>query len=153
MYTHNRISLRSRIGIAILFGTLMVPGAHSSAERANEIPAQVSAIASAQTLRAVVYDFRSVLLRGTSEAIPLAAERLADLSDVRVGLAVPADSRLPPAGEAAGPVAEETGAVRADRVTVLDHALMILFTAGLVAYQLSRKQRLLQYTTLAEGSI
>lgn len=154
-----RLRFRSGLWAGALLTGMFLPAAHASGEAAGDLRSEAAVLASSQALRVVVYDFRSVLLAGTPEAVPFAAERLADPTDfnaVQVRLPMqPATLRAPVADASArtGGGAAGLSPARAGGMTLLDRALMVLFAVGLIAYQLGRKQRVLRHTTLATGSL
>lgn len=145
-----------RFWIAIRVGALLMPAAHTGTAVASELHAEATVLAGAQTMRAVAYDFRSVLLAGTHQTVPFSAERFAESNVVQVGLPMPPASLSAPVSDGAGAAGRtDSGAAltRAGGMTLLDRALMIVFGAGLIAYQLGRKQRVLRHTMLATGSL
>jgi hypothetical protein len=150
-----------RSWIAIVLGTLMMPAADAAVESVATFSDSAYVFADTQGYEAAPSDVASSSVPvngyGARAVSPLGFWKIAFLDSgkcrpgncyqLRVTAFAQMGGRQPEASAVHGS-GSDSGAM-----TTLDCALMVVFAAGLLAYQLDRKQRLLQQSSLFSVSL
>jgi hypothetical protein len=157
-----------RAWFALLLGALLIPpAAQTTPHSIARLDQATTVLVDAQRAESVLYDFRSLLVStnyyGLSADTASAFEKIPLWSADRCGSSDCVQARAVilgrgvDAGAGTGAGADHTS-VAGDRsdseaMTAPDLVLMLLFAAALVAYQLGRKQRALQQSSLFVASL
>lgn len=159
-----------RAWFALLLGALLIPpAAQTTPHSVARLSPATTVLVDAQRVENVIYDFRSLLVSANNyglsadsasafEKIPLwSADRCGSSDCVQARAVTAGPVVVAGTGTEAG-VGADHASVAGDRsdaqaMSALDLVLMLLFAAGLVAYQLGRKQRVLEQSSLFVASL
>lgn len=140
-----------RSWFVLILGTLIMPAAQTAVQSVAKLSDASYLPTDAQHGKTLAYESASMSMptisAGLGAAAPSGYERLPNWKsqDCEGGNCL--DIRVAAIDQRIGPNSDSEG------MSVLDAALMALFAAGLVAYQLARKQRVLRQSSLSAASL